>query len=157
LDDRELWERVERSLGVLSFSERAVLNLRTGLGDGYRYTIKECARIFKVTDSKIQYREKKALAKLKHVGLELKDTPMPRKESVMIPGSAKKTAVNQNIIIAPVKPAYNEYVRGRYVFWRRCRVNRFHAQTVTVWAEDQDDAFDMVDRCCRICQLEEGK
>jgi len=90
LDDRELWERVERSLGVLSFSERAVLNLRTGLGDGYRYTIKECARIFKVTDSKIQYREKKALAKLKHVGLELKDTPMPRKESVMIPGSAKK-------------------------------------------------------------------
>lgn len=43
-----------------------IIQLRYGLEDGYRYTRKEVARIFKIEDHSIQYIEKKALRKLQH-------------------------------------------------------------------------------------------
>jgi hypothetical protein len=47
----------------LNYREREIFRLRTGCGDGYRYTLNEVAHIFKTSPSNVQRIHKKAKAK----------------------------------------------------------------------------------------------
>ncbi len=49
----------------LTYREREVIKLRYGFGDGYAYTLKEVARIFKVTGERVRQVEKNAIERLK--------------------------------------------------------------------------------------------
>ncbi len=53
-------------LQTLTYREKEIFKLRTGFGDGYIYTQRECARIFKCSPSTIGKIEAKALRKLSH-------------------------------------------------------------------------------------------
>ncbi len=59
-------QTLETVLKTLTYREREVLKLRTGLGDGYVYTRPECGRIFKCSVATIRRAEAKALRKLQH-------------------------------------------------------------------------------------------
>lgn len=50
---RLLNNAVYTTLSGLTYREREILKLRTGLGDGYIYTTDEIARIFKVSKSRV--------------------------------------------------------------------------------------------------------
>lgn len=65
-DSRRFHETVRAVLETLTYREREVFRLRTGLGDGYTYTRKECARIFKCSESTIRRLEARAERKLSH-------------------------------------------------------------------------------------------
>jgi hypothetical protein len=45
---------LEVVLRTLTYREREIFKLRTGFGDGYRYSRADCARIFKVTTARIR-------------------------------------------------------------------------------------------------------
>lgn len=61
------------ALRKLSYREREIVKLRTGLGDGYTYTLDEVGHIFKVTRERIRYVEAKALRKLMESNPELRN------------------------------------------------------------------------------------
>jgi len=61
-----LKEKLLEVLETLSFREREILKLRSGIGDGYIYTLEEVGRIFKVTRERVRQIEAKALRKLRH-------------------------------------------------------------------------------------------
>lgn len=61
-----LKEKLLNVLESLSAREREILKLRTGIGDGYVYTLEEVGRIFKVTRERVRQIEAKALRKLRH-------------------------------------------------------------------------------------------
>jgi RNA polymerase sigma factor (sigma-70 family) len=60
----ELRDKVEQALKPLIFRERMIIMLRSGLGDGYSYTLAEVGRIFGVTRERVRQIEAKALRKL---------------------------------------------------------------------------------------------
>ena len=66
-DNRELVDRCsEQHMKRLSFIEREIIKFRYMPGEnGVTYTQPEVARIFKVRLSRVQYREKKGLEKLR--------------------------------------------------------------------------------------------
>lgn len=51
---------------TLSFREREVLKLRTGLGDNYCYTLEAVSKMFLITRERVRQIEAKALRKLRH-------------------------------------------------------------------------------------------
>lgn len=57
-------EAIDKFLEPLSYREREIIKLRSGLGDGYSYTLEEVGHIFKVTRERIRGIETKARAKL---------------------------------------------------------------------------------------------
>lgn len=59
-------DRLISVLKTLTYRERELLKLRTGLGDGYIYTPSECGRIFKITPQRVGQIEAKAIRKLQH-------------------------------------------------------------------------------------------
>lgn len=61
-----LKEKLLEVLDSLTFREREILKLRTGIGDGYLYTLEECGKIFKITRERVRQIEAKALRKLRH-------------------------------------------------------------------------------------------
>jgi len=61
-----LKEKLLEVLETLSAREREILKLRTGIGDGYVYTLEEVGKIFKVTRERVRQIEAKAIRKLKH-------------------------------------------------------------------------------------------
>ena len=61
-----LKERLKDVLDTLTDRERAVLNLRFGLSDGYPRTLEEVGKQFSVTRERIRQIEAKALRKLRH-------------------------------------------------------------------------------------------
>jgi len=61
-----LKERLLEVLDSLSVREREILKLRSGIGDGYVYTLEEVGKIFKVTRERVRQIEAKALRKLRH-------------------------------------------------------------------------------------------
>ena len=61
-----LKDKIDHVLKSLTYSEREIIRLRYGLGDGYSYTLEETGRIFKVTRERIRQIESKALKKLQH-------------------------------------------------------------------------------------------
>lgn len=61
-----LKEKLLEILDTLSFREKEILKLRTGVGDGYVYTLEEVGRIFKITRERVRQIEAKALRKLRH-------------------------------------------------------------------------------------------
>lgn len=61
-----LKEKLLEILDTLSFREKEILKLRTGVGDGYIYTLEEVGRIFKITRERVRQIEAKALRKLRH-------------------------------------------------------------------------------------------
>ena len=66
-DDHELLRaRVHEALGVLTWRERAIIEMRFGLGDGTPRTLEEVGTIFKVTRERVRQIEAKALRKLRH-------------------------------------------------------------------------------------------
>ncbi len=61
-----LKDRLQDVLGTLTSRERAVLDYRFGLSDGYSRTLEEVGRRFNVTRERIRQIEAKALRKLRH-------------------------------------------------------------------------------------------
>jgi RNA polymerase primary sigma factor len=61
-----LKDRLQDVLGTLTARERAVLDYRFGLSDGYSRTLEEVGRRFNVTRERIRQIEAKALRKLRH-------------------------------------------------------------------------------------------
>jgi RNA polymerase primary sigma factor len=61
-----LKEKILDVLDTLSAREREIVKLRTGVGDGYVYTLEEVGKIFKVTRERVRQIEAKALRKLRH-------------------------------------------------------------------------------------------
>jgi RNA polymerase primary sigma factor len=61
-----LKERLKDVLGTLTLRERAVLDYRFGLTDGYSRTLEEVGKQFSVTRERIRQIEAKALRKLRH-------------------------------------------------------------------------------------------
>jgi HJR/Mrr/RecB family endonuclease len=56
----------EQVLRTLTYGERELLKLRYGIGDGYVYTRKECATIFRITPKEVAEIEVTAARKLQH-------------------------------------------------------------------------------------------
>jgi len=54
----------ERLLATLTFRERTIVLLRTGLGGGFPYTLEETARIFNLPRASVRGVERRAMAKL---------------------------------------------------------------------------------------------
>ena len=65
-EQKEFDKKVEAVLKTLTYKEREILKLRTGLGDGYAYTREECGRIFKCSTTTIRRLEAKAIRKMQH-------------------------------------------------------------------------------------------
>jgi DNA-directed RNA polymerase sigma subunit (sigma70/sigma32) len=60
-----LKEKIDEVLKSLTYREREIIKLRYGLGDGYKYTLEELSRIFKVTRERVRQIEARAFRKLK--------------------------------------------------------------------------------------------
>ena len=60
----EMHDELMRVVKTLKYREREIIKLRYGLGDGYIYTLKEVAHIFKVTQERIRQIEAKAIRQL---------------------------------------------------------------------------------------------
>lgn len=63
-DREELPLCVEEAMAKLSYRERAIIELRFGLGDGWSYSLGDVADIFKVTRERIRQLEARAIRKL---------------------------------------------------------------------------------------------
>ena len=61
-----LKDKIDGVLKTLTYREREIIKLRSGLGDGYTYTLEEVGRIFKVTRERVRQIEAKAVRKLQH-------------------------------------------------------------------------------------------
>ena len=61
-----LKDRIDAVLKTLTYREREIIKLRSGIGDGYTYTLEEVGRIFKVTRERVRQVEAKAIRKLQH-------------------------------------------------------------------------------------------
>ena len=60
----QLRGRIDEVLDVLSWRERSIIELRYGLGDGYSYSLKEIAQVFRVSRERVRQIQSKALEKL---------------------------------------------------------------------------------------------
>ena len=69
---RQLRQRIDGALGVLSYRERGVLEMCYGLGDGHAYTLAEAAYVFKLSRKRIAQLRLKAIKKLHRHGEELR-------------------------------------------------------------------------------------
>lgn len=61
----DLLPLVKKVFKTLTYSEREIIKLRMGTGDGHTYTLEEVGRIFKLTRERIRQIESKAWRKLK--------------------------------------------------------------------------------------------
>jgi len=61
-----LKEKLEHVLALLNERERAILEMRFGLVDGYGRTLEEIGNVYQVTRERIRQIEAKALRKLRH-------------------------------------------------------------------------------------------
>jgi len=61
-----LRDKLFEILETLSFREEEILKLRTGLGDGYIYTLDMIGSVFQLTRERVRQIEAKALRKLRH-------------------------------------------------------------------------------------------
>jgi RNA polymerase sigma factor (sigma-70 family) len=62
----DLRKRFAEVLKTLYYRERNILLLRTGLGDGFTYTLEEVAYIFKISRERVHQTEVRAQRKLRH-------------------------------------------------------------------------------------------
>ena len=63
---QQLRRRIHAALSTISYRERAILEMRFGLGDGYRYSLAEGGYVFQLTRERIRQVQNKALTKLRH-------------------------------------------------------------------------------------------
>lgn len=61
-----LKDKLLEVLSTLSYREREILKMRTGIGDGYIYTLEQVGKIFNVTRERVRQIEAKALRKIRH-------------------------------------------------------------------------------------------
>ncbi|MCK4588890.1 MAG: sigma-70 family RNA polymerase sigma factor [Nanoarchaeota archaeon] len=72
LEDTNAREKLLKALNSLSFREREIIKLRTGLYEegehvpGLTYTLEEIGRIFRITRERVRQVEEKAIRKLRH-------------------------------------------------------------------------------------------
>lgn len=59
-----LRKEIEKVLKTLTYREREIIKMRFGFGDGYCYTLENCAYVFKVTRERIRQLEARAIRKL---------------------------------------------------------------------------------------------
>jgi hypothetical protein len=64
-DDLYFKDALERALCSLSYLERQVLKLRTGIDADRRYSVTECARIFRLDTSRVRAIEQRAFKKFR--------------------------------------------------------------------------------------------
>ena len=62
---RRLRRQIHAALNMISYRERAILEMRFGLGDGYRYSLAEGGYVFQLTRERIRQIQNKAIAKLR--------------------------------------------------------------------------------------------
>lgn len=62
-----LSQRIDLILKTLSYREREIIKLRYGIGDGYKYTLEEVGRIFKVTRKVVRQIEAEAISKMQDI------------------------------------------------------------------------------------------
>jgi PIN domain/Sigma-70, region 4 len=65
-DQKRFQDTIAGVLNTLTYKESEIFKLRTGYGDGYIYTQRECARIFKCSIAWIRKIERTAFRKLRH-------------------------------------------------------------------------------------------
>jgi len=61
----QLRQQINTALDTVSYRERAILEMRFGLGDGHAYTLAETGYVFKLTRERIRQIQNKALRKLR--------------------------------------------------------------------------------------------
>jgi RNA polymerase primary sigma factor len=59
-----LKQKIEQVLSVLTYREREIIKLRSGLGDEFTYTHEEVGRIFKIPAERVRQIEAQAVQKL---------------------------------------------------------------------------------------------
>ena len=62
---KELRAQIDGALDTLSYRDRAILEMRFGLGDGHAYTLAETGFVFQLTRERIRQLQVKALKKLR--------------------------------------------------------------------------------------------
>jgi len=62
---KELRAQIDYALDTLSYRDRAILEMRFGLGDGHAYTLAETGFVFQLTRERIRQLQVKALRKLR--------------------------------------------------------------------------------------------
>ena len=70
---RQLRRRIHAALSTISYRERAILEMRFGLGDGYRYSLAEAGYVFQLTRERIRQVQNKAITKLRRRADSLRD------------------------------------------------------------------------------------
>ena len=64
--------RLIAALEMLSYRERAILEMRFGMGDGFAYTLAETGRVFRLTRERIRQLQNKAIKKLRRNAEDLR-------------------------------------------------------------------------------------
>lgn len=59
-------EMLNALLKTLTYREREIIKLRSGIGDGRTYTRKEIGQMFRITNERVRQVEAKAILKLQH-------------------------------------------------------------------------------------------
>jgi len=62
---KRLRQQINTALDTLSYRERAILEMRYGLGDGYAYTLAEAGQVFRLTRERIRQLQARAVNKLR--------------------------------------------------------------------------------------------
>jgi len=70
---RELRAQIDSALDVLTYRDRAILEMRFGLGDGHAYTLAETGYVFQLTRERIRQLQAKALKKLRFRADDLRE------------------------------------------------------------------------------------
>ncbi len=70
---RQLRRRIHAALNTISYRERAILEMRFGLGDGYRYSLAEGGYVFQLTRERVRQIQNKAITKLRRRADKLRD------------------------------------------------------------------------------------
>ena len=62
---KELRQQIDAALDTISYRERAIIEMRFGLGDGHAYTLAETGYVFQLTRERIRQLQLKSLKKLR--------------------------------------------------------------------------------------------
>lgn len=87
---------VRIALKLLTFRESEVLKLRWGLMTGHRHTLKEVAKVFKVTRERVRQIEAKALRRLRGVP-EIIDRFILRGKPMIYPKNAETVVAHEHV------------------------------------------------------------
>jgi len=68
-----LRRQIDAALDTITYRERAILEMRFGLGDGYAYTLAEIGYVFRLTRERIRQLQNKAIRNLRRRAEQLRN------------------------------------------------------------------------------------